>query len=78
MHPEVIKLGEVLIRSQDSAKKIRQRVQTIRDKNTIASVERRDLQKRLDEQLEWFSAVANDEDSEVFIDDNNELVIVQS
>jgi len=76
-HPEVIRLGEALARSQENAKKIRQKVQAIRDRNTVASVARRDLQKRLDEQIEWFSVIANDEESEVFIDDDG-LLIVQS
>jgi len=78
VHPEVIKLSEALARSEENIKKVRKRIQTIRDKNTIASVSRRHMQKRLDEQYEWFSEIANDEKAEVYLDENNELVIEQS
>lgn len=75
-HPEVIKLGEALERSRENAIMVRHRMQVIHDKNTVASVERRDLQRKLDSHLEWFSILADDEDSEVFLDDG-ELVIEQ-
>jgi regulator of replication initiation timing len=77
-HPEVIKLNEAMASSDENVKKVRQRIQTVRDKNTVASVMRKKLQKKLDDQFEWFSAVAEDDGLRVFMDDNGELVIIQS
>ena len=77
VHPEVIKMSEALAQSQENVKKVRKRVQAIRDKNTIASVARRNLQKKLDDQYEWFNSIANDEQAEFFLDEDG-LSIVQS
>jgi regulator of replication initiation timing len=77
-HPEVIKLNEAIASSAENVKKVRQRIQAVRDKNTIASIARKKLQKKLDDQFEWFSAVAEDNGLRVFMDDNGELVIIQS
>ena len=77
-HPEVIKLSEALAQSAENTKKIRQKIQAIRDKNTVVAVTRKDLQKRLDDQFAWFDSVANDDEAEVSLDENGELIIIQS
>lgn len=76
-HPEVIKMSEAIAKSQENAKKIHAKIQAICDKNTIASVSRRDMQRKLDEHFELISDIADDELTEVFIDEDG-LAIVRS